>query len=104
MPTRLPHARAASTLGTRRRVHSPSWATSRTVTSVTVVFGSRKASTPRRLATNWSRGREAWRGGGGLGGGGGRRNQAPRPPPSHEIYAPAHAGSGKGTRDQPYPD
>ena len=41
--------------GTRRRVHSPSWATSSSVTSVTVVRGSTKPSTPRRVRTNSSR-------------------------------------------------
>ena len=38
--------------GTRRRVHSPSWATSSRVTSLTAVRGSTKPSTPRRLVTN----------------------------------------------------
>ena len=41
--------------GTRRRVHSPSWATSSSVTSVIVVRGSTKPSTPRRVRMNSSR-------------------------------------------------
>ena len=41
--------------GTRRRVHSPSWATSSSVTSLTAVRGSTKPSTPRRASTNSSR-------------------------------------------------
>ena len=40
---------AHSTDGTRRRVHSPSWATSSSVTSLTAVRGSTKPSTPRRV-------------------------------------------------------
>ena len=38
--------------GTTRRVHSPSKATNSRVVSVTAVFGSIKASTPRRLWAN----------------------------------------------------
>src|SRR6478609_2697113 len=44
--------------GTRRRVHSPSWATSSRVTSLTAVRGSTNPSTPRRSAAHvkrWSR-------------------------------------------------
>ena len=53
---------AHSTDGTRRRVHSPSCATSSRVTSLTAVRGSTNPSTPRRLTTkSWryvsSRGR-----------------------------------------------
>src|SRR3954451_12447400 len=46
---------AQSTEGTRRRVHSPSWATSSSVTSLTAVRGSTNPSTPRRADTNWCR-------------------------------------------------
>ena len=44
---------AHSTDGTRRRVHSPSWATSSRVTSLTAVRGSTNPSTPRRAVTNF---------------------------------------------------
>ena len=47
-PLRLAKSCAHFTDGTRRRVHSPSCATSNRVTSVTVVRGSTKPSTPRR--------------------------------------------------------
>src|SRR4029079_573529 len=50
MPRRLQKSCAQRTDGTRRRVHSPSWATSSRVTDETVVWGSRKPSTPRRAA------------------------------------------------------
>ena len=43
---------AHSTDGTRRRVHSPSWATSSSVTSLTAVRGSTNPSTPRRVVAN----------------------------------------------------
>ena len=46
---------AHSTDGTRRRVHSPSWATSSRVTSLTAVRGSTNPSTPRRAGTNCCR-------------------------------------------------
>ena len=41
-----------ATDGTRRRVHSPSWATSSSVTSLTAVRGSTNPSTPRRVRAN----------------------------------------------------
>ena len=44
--------------GTRRRVHSPSWATSSSVTSLTAVRGSTKPSTPRRVVTKLLRWRD----------------------------------------------
>src|SRR5690349_7827789 len=56
---RLPQERAVAGLGTRRRVHSPSCATRTTVVSVTVVLGSRKASTPRRVWAKCSRCRKS---------------------------------------------
>ena len=46
---------AHSTDGTRRRVHSPSCATSSSVTSLTAVRGSTKPSTPRRAVTKLRR-------------------------------------------------
>ena len=71
-PLRLAKSWAHCTEGTRRLVHSPSWATSRSVTSVKVVRGSTKPSTPRRL---WMKSRGASR----------RRRRRcaarPRPPP-----------------------
>ena len=45
----LANSCAHSTDGTRRRVHSPSWATSSRVTSLTAVRGSTNPSTPRRV-------------------------------------------------------
>ena len=54
-PVRRAKSAAARGLSTRRRVHSPSWATSTIVVSVTAVRGSRKPSTPDRLVTNSSR-------------------------------------------------
>src|SRR6266545_3448768 len=55
MASRRPRSRAASGPEIRRRVHSPSAATSTTVASVTVVRGSTYASTPRLVRTNSSR-------------------------------------------------
>ena len=52
MLRRLQKSCAQLTDGTRRRVHSPSCATSSRVTDDTVVCGSRKPSTPRRDAAH----------------------------------------------------
>src|SRR5215210_2024907 len=52
---RLQNLWAQSTDGTRRRVHSPSWATRSSVTSLTAVRGSTNPSTPLRADTNSSR-------------------------------------------------
>src|SRR6478609_7633124 len=54
-PLRLAKSCAHFSDGTRRRVHSPSWATSSSVTSVIVVRGSTKPSTPRRVRMKSSR-------------------------------------------------
>ena len=52
MPRLFANACAHSTDGTRRRVHSPSWATRISVTSLTAVRGSTNPSTPRRVVAN----------------------------------------------------
>jgi hypothetical protein len=55
MPTRAANWRATWGSGIRRRVHSPSCAIRITVFSVTVVRGSRNASTPYLDRTNSSK-------------------------------------------------